>query len=74
MNAVKPKTPAAYIPKSPSRPDRIGDPDSGGAGPGAYYKPEAFDSRAKPITIPEKREKPAPDTTGPLVAPGGYDP
>ena len=74
LNAVKPKTPAAYIPKSPSRPDRVGDPDSGGAGPGAYYKPESFDSRAKPITIPEKRERPAPDSTGPLVAPGKYDP
>lgn len=74
MNAIKPKSPMTKFSKDKGRPETVGDPNNDGAGPGAYYTAEPFDSRAKPMTIPEKRERPHPDTTGPLVAPGGYNP
>ena len=52
----------------------ISNRNNDGAGPGAYYTPQPFESKAGPMTIPAKRERPHPDTTGPQVAPGGYDP
>ena len=74
IDAIRHKSPNTKFSKDKGRPDTVGDPESGGAGPGAYYTAEPFDARAKPMTIPEKREGPPRDTTGPGVAPGGYDP
>ena len=53
---IKPKTPAAIIPKSPSRPKTIAlDPTEGG-GPGTYDIPHyKFGEESKPMTIGVKR-------------------
>ena len=68
---IKPKNPAAIIPKSPSRPKSI-PRDSEAGGPGSYDIPfYKFGDETKPMTIGVKRPKPA-ETDVP--EPGRYSP